>query len=292
MPHLRDLRVSLHCHLFKELPPTTPILLPELTSFRFVGEHRQVEWFVAGLDTPSLREFHIFVADISHRLHIPYLTNLIHAVGVVFVAAQLTISGPSLRTDLFAWHNSIDDSPSKIFTIKTQFKADPDIALSTMLATLEDIFLFTPIYMSIPGLLLEGCATWHKFFKEFRNVKVLRLLHGLETKVAEMLRHPTMNTLPQEEAYPDATILSSTPIITYRSELISDMFPLLEEIVLYVGMPYSGMLKISETERASMLKLFGPFVAARHELGRPVKVFWSTDEVPRYFTMATDIGRW
>ena len=289
MPHLRNLRVSSQPYFSQGSPPTTSIILPELTCFRFVGECTQVEWFVSGLDTPNLRKFHISIMHRSRGLDIPYLTKFISAVGVDFVTAQLTISGPCLRTDLFARSHSNDDPRSDIFTISTQFAADPEIGLSSMLATLEDIYISSPGYIMFCGLPPEEPATWRKFFEEFRNVKVLRLLHGTETQVVKMLRQPTINTLPpQEEDDPEATIPSSMQTITNGSELI---FPSLEEIVLYVGMPFAGMpyigmpnrSTIGGTVHASILKLFGPFVTARQEVGRPVKVFWSTDgQVPEY----------
>ena len=67
--------------------------------------------------------------------------------------------------------------------------------------------------------------------------------------------------------------------------------------MLYAGLPHADMPNwtIGETERASMLELFGPFVTVRHELGRPVKVFWCADgEVSRYFTkaLAVEGGIW
>jgi hypothetical protein len=283
MPHLRNLQVSSLYYRSYKIPPTTSILLPELTSFRFVGECPPAEWFVAGLDTPSLREFHISVMDFSLRLHIPYLTKFIHSVGVVFVAAQLTISGPCLRTDMFAKPHSIDDPPSKIFTFKTQFRADPGSGLSAMLVTLEDIFLSVPVYRIFRSS-LDDLGPWRKVFEEFRNVKVLRLLHGVETQVAEMLRQPAVNAPPPQEANPDATTPSGTPIITNRSQFI---FPALEEIVLYAGTPRGSTM--GETERASMLESFGQFVTARDEVGLPVKVFWSTDgEVPGYSVVDPD----
>ena len=188
MPHLRNLQVSSPFFRSEELPPTTTsISLPELTCFHFVGERTQTEWFVAGLDTPSLRKFHIFVADYSRRLHIPHLTKLIRAVGVVFVTAQLRIEGETLRIDLFSRPHSINDPQPKRFTILTPFSSDPDIALSAMLTTLEDIFLFFSDHIK-NHISLEKPATWRKFFEEFCNVKVLRMLHGLETQVIEMLR--------------------------------------------------------------------------------------------------------
>jgi hypothetical protein len=62
--------------------------------------------------------------------------------------------------------------------------------------------------------------------------------------------------------------------------------------VLYAGTPdSSGPIRDSETERASMLKLFGPFVTARKEVGLPVEVLWSTDrQVPRYFVVDSLTG--
>ena len=292
MPHLRNLRVSsrsLSYHSEEELPPTTTsILLPELTCFRFVGELTQVEWFVAGLDTPPLRKFHVSITDYSRRLHIPYLTKFIRAAGIVFVTAQLTIMGSYLRTDMFAHSHSTGDPPSNIFTIKTQFTADPGSGLSAMLATLEDIFLSIPPRYRTCKLTPEDFGPWCGLLKEFRSVKVLRLHHGLERQVAEILRQPIADPHrpqpPQEEADPDVTTPSCTPIITNRSEFISHIFPSLEEIVLYARTPdTSRPIRDSEMEDASMLELFGPFVTARQEVGRPVKVFWSTDgQVPRY----------
>jgi F-box-like len=294
IPHLRNLKVSSQFYCSETLPPTTSILLPELNRFCFVGERPQAEWFVAGLDTPSLREIRISITDYSRRSHIgtgiPHLIKFIRAVGVVFVTAQLKIDGGSLTTDLFSCPHSIDGPPHRRFTIQTTFLFDPGITLSAMLTTLEDIFLFFPDNI-INYRSLEKPATWRKFFEEFCSVKVLRMLHGLETQVIEMLRQPTVNALPpQEEAHPNATMPSSLPIITNGSQFTLNIFPSLEEIVLYEVMPNGPT--IGETERASMLELFGPFVTARHELGHPVKVFWKTDEVPRYFTMVPDLCGW
>lgn len=42
-----------------------------------------------------------------------------------------------------------------------------------------------------------------KSFEEFREVRVLRLDHGLETEVADMLREPTVDLLPAPEVDPD-----------------------------------------------------------------------------------------
>ena len=66
-----------------------------------------------------------------------------------------------------------------------------------------------------------------------------------------------------------------------RNQFSLDIFPSLEEIVVC-----SRTLDtpIDEKESASVLESFRPFVTARHQVDRPVKVFWSADgEVLRYF---------
>jgi hypothetical protein len=295
IPHLRNLQVSTGTtYLFPpsspiEIQTTTSVSLAELTSFRFSGEFAEMEWFVAGLVTPSLRELHISVFNIfdSDIPHIPHLSEFICVAGIVFFAARLTFSGVCLSTSLFAHPHSSDDPPSKIVTINTQFGAQPDSALSAMLATIEEVFLSLSTPMTYFESLLVNLESWCKVFEDFRNVKVLRLQHGLTTKVADMLRLPTANPpSPQEEVDPDATTASGTPINSNGSQFPLDIFPSLEEIVLYAWMPDRS---IGETERASVLESFGPFATARQEMGRPVKVFWNTHgEVPRYFTTAVE----
>jgi hypothetical protein len=126
---------------------------------------------------------------------------------------------------------------------------------SAILATLEDIHL--SIFNTSGQPLPEDLARSREFFQEFRNVKVLRLSHGLEARVADILRQPTVNPPPSREVLPS-----------------------LEEIVVYAKPDAS----IGEVERASGLESFGPIATERQEAGRPVKVSWSTDgEVPWYF---------
>ena len=108
---------------------------------------------------------------------------------------------------------------------------------------------------------------------------MLRLQHGLETIVADILRPSTAYHLPAgEEADPDATKPSSTPINHSGSQF---GFPSLEEIVVYARTPN---MPIDEKEIESVLESFAPFTTARYRVGRPVKVFWNTyGKVPGYF---------
>jgi hypothetical protein len=288
MPHLRNLQMTTFATLssIEEKPPIITVLLAELTCFHFFGDCAQTEWFVAGFDTPSLREFHITAVDldargISHTFDIPYLSKFIRVTGVVFLAARLTISGPSLTTSLFTHPHSIDDPPSKAVRIETQ--SDPGSALSAMLATIEDIFLFLPIPIKYCES-YEYYVPWREFpevFNEFRSVKVLRLHHGLETQLVDILRQPAMNfPLAREEVGPDATMPSDEPVDGNRNRFTLDIFPSLEEIVVYSRTPDTS---IDKKERPSGIESFEPFATERYEVGRPVKVSWGADgEVPKY----------
>jgi hypothetical protein len=241
MPQLRNLQVSTFV-CSEESPPTTTVLLAELTCLRLDVQIEEIEWFISGLAAPSLREFHISIsaANESPTLHIPHLSRFIHAAGISFSEAHFYL-GSNPTTFLYARSHSIDGPPSKTVGISSVFTPRSGGLPSAILATLEDIHLsISTTYPRQP--LPEDLAPWGEFFQEFRNVKVLRLSHGIEARVADILRRPTVNPPPSQEVLPS-----------------------LEEIVVYAKPGASG------------LKSFVPFAAARQEVGRPVKVIWSTD---------------
>ena len=285
LPHLRNLQVSespkigFYDEEMIPLPPTTTTLLAELTYFRLSAGYSEIERFVAGLAAPSLRELHISIQNACSILN-PNLSEFIRVAGIVFFAARLAISHQSFRTSLFAHPLSIDGPPSKIVTIETRSLARLDNAPSPMLATVEDVFLSLsdPIEFDEPFPLED----LREFIKEFRNVKTLRLHHGLETIVADILRPPTENPLPAgEEVVLDAIIPNSMSIHHSGSRFTSDILPSLEEIVVYARAPN---MSIDEKEIASVLESSEHFTTARHRVGRPVKAFWNTyGKVPRYF---------
>ena len=281
MPHLRNLQVTMHLYSqgpTVEMPPTTIVLLAELSSIRLFGSNSQTERFLAGLVTPSLRELHISAIDrdygFSNKFDIPCLSKFIRAAGMCFVAARLVLSSP-IRIALFAPPYSMDDPPSQVVTIDTLLTANKGSAFSTMLAILEDIF-FSPANTWLYRFSFGNLAPWRKFFEHFCNVKVLRLHHGLEKEVSSMLLQSSVNPPPpREDVDPDTTTPSGTPINSSRSQCI---FPSLEEIVVY---PRTPRTFITAKERAFVLESFGLFKAARDQMGRPVKVSWNTDrEIP------------
>jgi hypothetical protein len=285
MPHLRNLQVSTRFYRPEETPSTMSVLLAELTSFRFFGECAEIEWLLAGLVTPSLREFYVSAYDRSGTLHIPYLSEFIRVAGIAFFSARISISGLGFAIYLIACPHSAEDLPSKRVMITTTFMEHPGGVSSAMLATIEDIF-FSPTIGPIPimhfVLSFANLAPWRQFFEEFRNVKVLRLQYGLETQVADILRQPATDPSPAQEGIdPDAITPFGTSINSNGSQFTFGIFPSLEEIVVYAR---TSDTWIDEKVRASVLESFGPFMTARHDAGRPVKVSWNThEELPRYF---------
>lgn len=285
MPHLRNLQVSTRFYRPEETPSTMSVLLAELTSFRFFGECAEIEWLLAGLVTPSLREFYVSAYDRSGTLHIPYLSELIRVAGIAFLSARISISGLGFAIYLIARPHPAEDLPSKRVMITTTFMEHPGGVSSAMLTTIEDIF-FSPTIGPIPimhfVLSFANLAPWRQFFEEFRNVKVLRLQYGLETQVADILRQPATDPPPAQEGIdPDAITPFGTSINSNGSQFTFGIFPSLEEIVVYAR---TSDTWIDEKVRASVLESFGPFMTARHDAGRPVKVSWNThEELPRYF---------
>lgn len=173
-----------------------------------------------------------------------------------------------------------DGPPSSIFILHMLPEMLPGGPFA-ILTNIDDIFF--SIYAFQPEYLVKN-------LEKFLNIKVLRLdyVPGLETMVGNMFQQIAVNPPPaQEEVDCDGT----TPL--YRSRFTLNSFPLLEEIVFYARTPDTRQSPIDEKgrahERASALESFGPFVTARHQMGRPVRVSWSTDGVPRYFMREVEI---
>lgn len=145
---------------------------------------------MAGLDKPSLRELHISATHFSSTCHIPSLSMFIRVAGIIFFAAKFTISGSFLMAFLFSRPHSIDDPPTKVVTINAPSVAHLDSVLSAFFTTLEDIFISTsdPIPSTSYRSPIGNHERWRKFFEELRNVKVLRLHHGLQMEFVDLLR--------------------------------------------------------------------------------------------------------
>lgn len=271
-------------------PPITTVLLAELSDFHFYGEWTEIEWFVAGLITPPLRGFRISMAECLPIRYISHLSKFIREAGIVFRAARLSHCGFDLTISMFAPAHSINGQ-----TRQATFRTPPidflESALSPMLATVVDVFLYEslPIPFFGPPLRRLQVAYRRCLFEEFRNVKVLRLDHRLEREFAAVLRQPTVSPFDlsvQEEVDPVVATSSGPTMNSSRSIFDLDIFPSLEKIVVYLRRSGS----IGESELVSLVKSFGEYSLARQQVGRPVKVTWSTNQGLPTFYMRDDVG--
>jgi hypothetical protein len=286
LPRLRHFDVTIQgIHpSFHAIPAkmNDPIALAELTKFRLKGYSSAVEVLLAGLATPALREFHATVNfDPRDEFHFPQLTKFVSNVGRIFLAAQIKL--PELdwkdcTVSLLTQPHFIDDPPFNIIVNGKSSITQTASGLSTMLATVEDIFLAPHSPTMHPGSFHVDLAPWRGLFGQLQNVKILRVEHSLEMEVATALqwssRQPTIDLPPTEEgADLDATIPPDMRIDPSQFNL--ELFPSLERIEVYM----SPDTPILEGERASALEPFEAFVTTRRQSGRPIEVYWNTDEV-------------
>jgi hypothetical protein len=120
-----------------------------------------------------------------------------------------------------------------------------DSALSMRFAAVEDLYLtFDP-----DDRCTEDWTELRRLLGQFRSVRIFWVQHRL-AEVAHFIR-------------PDHAL----------AETVLDLFPALEEIKLCLT--NTSAENITESQRASILEAFNPFVAARQQAGRPVKVLWN-----------------
>jgi len=207
--------------------------------------------------------------------------------GPLFFAVQFTQLQSSYRISMLTHAHSMHDPTFNIVPLRGFSIAQISVALSAVVASVEDVFFTSSVSTPAPGS-LGDLVPWRAFFVHFRNVKILRVHHRLGMEIADILRRgdgqPTIDAPPAPEEADldhDATTPSVAP--NGSSQYALDVLPSLEEIEVYVGAP--GTLTTSgESEVPSELGVFEPVVTARQQMGRPVKVNWSTGRVPpRYF---------
>jgi len=126
--------------------------------------------------------------------------------------------------------------------------------LSPKLAIVEELLLVSTCYCPP-----HPPTPWRRFFELFHSVKVLRLQHDGVFDIAHSLQQD------QEESVP--------------------VLPSLEKIVLYEGL---GSPESDLEDEGTVMEAFGPFITARQQAGRPVKisqgkVYGKTWNFPRDF---------
>lgn len=262
------------------------ILLSNLTDLRVIGPSTSVDAFFAELATPPLQGFHVSI-HFETSLCIPHLSKFIRNAQTSFFAVQLMQSQYDFRISMLSPTHSMHDPSFNILAQGGFSIAQISVALSEMVATVEDVF-FTSCISPTPGPLLGDLGPWHAFFVHFRNVKILRVDYRLAMDIADILQHdagqPTTDPPPApEKADLDTTTPSVAPNGSSQYTLGASVLSSLEEIEVYgsaAGTPTTSI----ESVFPSGLDMFKPVVTARQQMGLPVKVYWNTDGVlPRYY---------
>ena len=131
------------------------------------------------------------------------------------------------------------------------------VVFSATLPTVEDVFLTSPFLpMAVPPV--RTPFSWCNFFESFRGAKILRISPGIEQEVLDIFQ-------------------------LGDGKFSSIILPALEEVEPNATMHPDTPTQIDEDQRAAILGLFKPFVAARQEMGHAVNVHWNTERVvPKY----------
>jgi hypothetical protein len=222
------------------------ISLSKLTCFHFSGYRIHLEGLLARLAAPSLQDVHIRLYDRPPTPPILHLPRFIRDVERPAFSAEFEFVGP--WPPIFVLQ-SVGEPPLRLIALKNILAILR--TLSDMTATVEDL-LFTHSSQTISRRpLARQHFPWRTLLGQFRNVKILRLRHKVVLHVAEFFRQ--------------------------RGEKGAlNLLPTLERIELHPG---GHDALFSESVRACVLNSFQPFVAARERVGRPVYVFWNTDQV-------------
>jgi len=259
MPCLRWLALTLPSVIYDTRIPTSPknggkiVTLSKLTFFHFYGHPGFLDGLVSGLSAPSLQTLDIEPFD-RFTSPIRHISRFITDINSKHHAFRVISShDDSFSLSLLTPSERIDD-PDPHFNFYSQSVMQISNALAPKLAIVEELLL-----ISFYGSSLLT-TPWRRFLELFHGVKVLRLQHNVMFEIAHSLQQD------QEE---------STPVL-----------PSLEEIGLHMwlGSTESG----AEDKRRSAMEAFDPFIAARQQAGRPVKISWgkaydATWKFPRDF---------
>jgi hypothetical protein len=250
MPRLCSLYLSILFESTSQLStPKYIVPLSKLTSFAYMGSSLSLGALVAGLSAPSLRDvfidFHLKV-----RLPIVHLPRFIseieehcHAVRVTFGRRAFRRSFHiSLLTQLeYTNHGEPHFNLDLIIGNSTELVMPLIAALSVKLTTVEELCVS---FGKAGEDIWENFIPWRRFYQQFPGVKTLRTEGTNSSCIARTL-------LPDHEVSDDDLAF----------------LPALEA----VGLGKNPLLT-DEGKRGPELAAFGPFVSARRQAGRPVKV--------------------
>jgi hypothetical protein len=253
MPFLRHLKLELRGSYFlsgtrsRLSSMTKDVLLPMLNFLCFTGDIIQFEALMVRLAAPSLQELRISLhRPYSAMSHCPNLSKFVSNIGESFSCAQLNTS----REGISLFMSTHSHPHFKIIINPVTLNEHIDAVFSASLATVEDVFLTS----SFLHVTVNHVSPLCRFLAYFRNAKTLRISHGIESEVLDVIQQGD-------------------------EQFSLNIFPALEEIELNATMYPGSPTQFDEDRRAAVLDLFKPLVDAQQENGHTVNVHWNTDRV-------------
>ncbi|KAI0253883.1 hypothetical protein BJV78DRAFT_136670 [Lactifluus subvellereus] len=231
------------------------VSLLRLTHFRFYGSPTCFELLAAGLAAPFLQDLEIELDGYSPTS--PHLSRFIGDVEGLFSTVLVDIHKLAPLISVLTHPKSIDELPRRIVVKnETSWSVQTCTTLCARLATVEILVLRWHCVGNIEGRFCRDPSPWRRFFEKLHNVKILRVQRRLVPEVARFLL--------QNSGEPPLYLL-----------------PALEEIYLCWASPSPP--PNSDIEHQEALSALGPFVAARQQAGRPVRISWNPDQELRFY---------
>jgi hypothetical protein len=213
------------------------IPLLKLTDFIFTGPCSYLQILVVRLTAPSLQHLDVEICVQSPRYsNIPPLCKFICGTGSQFIAVHLGLFRQILEFSAETSPKS-DHSPSRPFRIYFPHPVAPleqlGDKLSGPLSTVEEVVVVWHADLST-----KHCIPWPAFFRHLRRVKMVQL--------------------PSEEALNVAH--------SFQISGLLDLLPTLGQIKVHIT-SYDRSNKYKSIRNA-----FKPLIAARQQVGRPIKL--------------------
>jgi hypothetical protein len=214
-----------------------------LTFFNYRGHSAFLNTLVAGFSAPTLRNFDILLFDTSPPLL--HLSRFIEDIGEHFHAVKVSLSRDYFHLLLFSHPEGVNNNYWPRIKLRSRrvlgSMMQISSALSANLATMQELF----VVFSETSDASEQDIPWRRFLSQFPSVKALRMEGTNDLRIASALHE-------------DLGVHNGA------------FLPALEEIELRTN-PFR-ILQDQTTSGDMVLAAFEPFVSARQQAGRPVRV--------------------
>ncbi|KAI0253815.1 hypothetical protein BJV78DRAFT_1189465, partial [Lactifluus subvellereus] len=223
MPCLRRLQLN----VLDPYPPTTSIIpvlpmraadvvpLLRLTHFQFSGSTTCFEALAAGLAAPFLQDLEIELNDDDdYSPTFPHLSRFIGDVEGQFSAVHISMLTHS---------HSIDEPPRRIAIRNLTWSLQIGTAFGARLTTAEQLFFECHWIYYESRFFDEGPITWHGFFEQFQNVKILRVGRDLLLE-PPLLLLPALEEIELRSTAP-FEVLSTLSAFTGARQRVDPAFP-------------------------------------------------------------------